>query len=588
MPLQASPSPAPVTVPHCVGKPISPTQRRQLARAVADLRRLVISINADNNKDGVIASSELDERLDAGVCVVVTVRAGLLAVDFDHTPVETIDGFVVELETAGLEPVVSASGGEGRRHVWVRTNDPAWTARARQLGGDVRQAIRPPGVRHRTGVPSQLLNVSATEALRRLRRPRGHTDPAPAPAQRPIVTLQGTGVRFSLPDAAQFASASEAVRAACCRFHGRGALPGDLVRAMDDTEWGPWMARLAKNGRERSIRWLVRYVWPTEPSPSVDVCDEPVIEVAVAAAYARATSEIVGRAAPATMRVLDVLIARARRHSTLTVGLSVRQAAEAAGVSKRTAEKTLRRLREVGIIVRVTLGRGGRGGTLAASEWRILGDDTTESRTLRTPPGGAHGFPPAPAPLPVHDVISGAGLGHSTLQIYSWILNSGGQTTITDLLATYRHPHGQASSLARRRRNLMRQLRTLVDCGLIQIDGDDITPVADPDLDTAARCRDQHSAWQVIGRIARHQARHDRERQSYIDHRHDTAHRQWIDHPAPRPPCRREVNRSETAPPRSGGRTARPGTLTAWDPTTSQPPTLRCNGPTKKSPASPP
>jgi hypothetical protein len=223
---------------------------------------------------------------------------------------------------------------------------------------------------------------------------------------------------------------------------------------MDDTEWSPWMARLAKNGRERSIRWLVRHVWPTEPAPSVDVCDEPVIEAAVAAAYARATAEIVGRPAPATMRVLDVLIARARQHSTLTVGLSVRQGAEAAGVSKRTAEKALRRLVAAGVIVRVTLGRGGRGGTLTASEWRILGDDTTEGRTLRTPPGRAHGFPLAPAPLPTHDVISGAGLGHSSLQIYSWILNSGGLTTITDLLATHRHPHGQAPSLTRRRRTV--------------------------------------------------------------------------------------------------------------------------------------
>ena len=400
MPLQASPSPAPVTVPHCVGSTISPTQRRKLARAVSDLRRRVVSINADNKKDGVIPSSELDARLDAGVCVVVTVRAGLLAVDFDHTPVETVDGFVVELEEAGLEPVVIASGGEGRRHVWVRTNDPAWPARARQLGGDVRQAIRPPGVRHRTGVPSRLLNVSATEALRRLRRPRGHTDPAPAPVQRPIVALGTTGVRLPLPDAAQFASASEAVRAASCRFHGRGALPGDLVRAMDDTEWSPWMARLAKNGRERSIRWLVRHVWPTEPAPTADVCDEPVIEAAVAAAYARATSEIVGRPAPATMRVLDVLIARARQHSTLIVGLSVRQGAEVAGVSKRTAEKALRRLVAAGVIVRVTLGRGGRGGTLTASEWRILGDDTTESRTLRTPPRQGSRVPTRTSPAP--------------------------------------------------------------------------------------------------------------------------------------------------------------------------------------------
>lgn len=524
MPLQASPTPAPVTVPHLVGKPISPTQRRQLARAVADLRRTVITITADNDKDGVIGRDELDDRLDADACVVVTVRSGLLAVDFDHTPVETIDGFVAELEAAGLEPVVLASGGEGRRHVWVRTDDSAWAARAKRIGGDARRSIRPPGVRHRTGVQSQLLNVSATEALRRLRR-RGHADPAPAPVQRSTVALNTAGVVVPLPNESQFASSSEAVRAAACRFHGRGALPGDLVRVMDNAEWSPWMARLAKNGRERSLRWLVRYVWPTEAAPTVDVCDEPVIEAAVAAAYARATSEIT--VTWATLRVLDVLIARARHHSTLTVGLSVRQAAEQAGVSKRTTEQALRRLCEAGIIVRVTLGRGGRGGTLTASEWRILGDDTTESRTLRTPPEADHGFPPAPAPLPTHDVISGAGLGHRTLQIYSWVLNSGGQTTFTDLLATHRYPSGQASSVARRRRNLVRHLQKLIDCGLIRIDGDVVTAVTDPDLDTAARCRDEHSAWQVVGRIHRHHARHQRERDAYIDHRHDTAHREW-------------------------------------------------------------
>lgn len=543
MRLQASPTPAPVTVPHRVGKPISPTQRRQLARAVADLRRTIFSIDADNHHAGVISAGELDDRLDAGVCVVVRVRAGLLAVDFDHTPVEAVDGFVVELEAAGLEPVVIASGGEGRRHVWVRTNDPAWAARARQLGGDVRRSIRPPGVPHRCGVPARLLNVSATEALRRLRRPRGHTTPASEPVARLAVSLGWAGVRLPLPDGSQFVSASEAVRAAACRFHGRGGLPGDLVRAMDDATWGPWMSRLAKHGRERSISWLVHYVWPTDPAPTVDWCDEPAIEAAVAAAYARAASQ--ATVTWATLRVLDELIARARHHSTLTVGLSVRQAAEQAGVAKQTAQDALRRLVDAGVIVRVMLGRGGRGGTLTASEWRILGDDTTGSRTLRTPPGRAHGFPPAPAPLPTHDVISGAGLGHSTLQIYSRVLNSGGQSIIADLLATHRHPSSQASFVSRRRRNLMRHLRRLARCGLVRIDGDQITAVADPDLDTAARCRDPHSAWQVVGRIERHLARHQRERDAYLDHRHATAHREWTK-PVPTNP--QPAVRSQTIP----------------------------------------
>ena len=504
---------------------------------IADLATVVLApdepilVIQPSNRAFQRKAGRVRELILAGDCVAVRVRPGLLAVDFDDPDPTSADQLTAELVGAGLDPVVLASGQEGRRHVWVRTDDLKWSDRARQLAGDVRRVIRVPGIVHRSGKPSDLLNGTALEAIERLRPTTlqpgvvSHWQVCSTAHRQPLP--EASGVRLPLPDPSNYMSASEAVRAAACRYANHGAGPSDLIATMDRCMWSPWLARCSTNGRPRSLNWVRDYVWPDRQNVGHQVESHADLEAVLAQAYARAVDRIVGRPQPSALRVLEVLVARARLHQSLVVGLSVRQAAEEAGVSMATATKALSRLREVGAVSRVTVGRGGHGQILDASERRHLSDDEAESRTLRTPPDTPPPLPPAPNALPRSDVLSGAGLGQPTLHVYSQIFNRG-VTTITDLLAASGQPPAQTRFRSRRSRNLLRQLECLEGAGLIQCAGETVIAVHSPDLERAAAQRDQHSAWAVTGRVERHQVRHARQRDSYLEQRAEAVDRRLL------------------------------------------------------------
>lgn len=142
----------------------SKTQVARLVAAVSKDTR-ALRILADNTSGGwcEVAVALASETSFAVVC-----RQDIAAFDAD-TPqaVQALAHVVSECETRNLSPVVVASGGTGRQHLFVVVSDPVFRndliTFARSAGIDVRAGspIRPPGVVHRTGrAPTLLLPAS--------------------------------------------------------------------------------------------------------------------------------------------------------------------------------------------------------------------------------------------------------------------------------------------------------------------------------------------------------------------------------------------------------------------------------------------
>lgn len=538
MVLQIPPTPADLTVP-CGGD--------HATNQVAAVERFVGAVMAPGGQVVRINTANVGRPAGRGMdvamglvtsdaCFAVEVRPGLLAADFDSDDPGPAEQFVEAVRTAGLRPVMlSSGGGVGRRHVWVRTDDPVWARLAAELGAEVRRVIRPPLVRHRSGSAPILLNCTSAQALEALRptveepgvERHGHR-PAVSPVAIKPAAL--TGTRIALPDPARFESDSERVMSAARRMSNAGGSVEDLIAQFTATAYGPWLGRRSKNGDRRTDRWLRRYVWPAllrplgAPAPvAVDIAGH------LLHLEQRANGLLKGRPADTPRRLLEVLIGLARSHSTLTVGLSVRQAVEAGGMAKNTATKGFKRLQELGLISRVTLGKGGySGGPAVASEWLLL-PESHEGRTLRTPPMGPSVPSHTRTPLPQHDVLSGAGLGHPTLETYSLVCTLG-QVHFDDLLIHLGEHTTDRRTLSRRSRNLVTRIDRLVSAGLVTCSDGFVEAVVDPDLDLAAGIRNGVTHWEVPGRIERHARHHAAERLAFLEHRVALARRAHAGH----------------------------------------------------------
>jgi hypothetical protein len=129
----------------------------------------------------VLEAARMAER--NGWAFYVRVRRDILALDCDD-PFKSARGrkIAATMREAGLNPVIVKSGGKGERiHVFARIADPVLRTRfekkAKALGLDVRQAIRPPMSPHRLGGRSILVEPAdphqALAALALATRPPG-------------------------------------------------------------------------------------------------------------------------------------------------------------------------------------------------------------------------------------------------------------------------------------------------------------------------------------------------------------------------------------------------------------------------------
>jgi hypothetical protein len=147
-----------------------PDYRPGFAFAIADPRYEAKLIAADNSLAG---TATLPDALASGGTVAVRPRAEVLALDLDDPAyLSTLDEISDCLLATGITPVVVASGGQGRRHLFAEVPDPVLRERlkeqAREAGIDARANthIRPPLMPHRAGHPVELISpADPREAL---------------------------------------------------------------------------------------------------------------------------------------------------------------------------------------------------------------------------------------------------------------------------------------------------------------------------------------------------------------------------------------------------------------------------------------
>jgi hypothetical protein len=154
---------------------LSTTSVRRLAEAVScDVSQDVALLDRDNRRTG---TAPLTAALASGSAFYVEVAEHLLAIDADDVGA----GYFTLTETLAdldIETVEIASGGEGRRHLYVSLDASVTpglradlTAALRRLGLDPRRTIRPPLSPHRLGRQVTLLApTDVTEVLARLDR----------------------------------------------------------------------------------------------------------------------------------------------------------------------------------------------------------------------------------------------------------------------------------------------------------------------------------------------------------------------------------------------------------------------------------
>lgn len=152
----------------------SPDLRRRFALAIAKPGGAAGLYRAGGSNDlerwiPIVEAVSLDRPF------FVEVAHEVLAVDADSPVLSDRAALLaIEMEAARERPVIGRSGQPGRTHLFARlgADKAAWSAKAKAMGLDVRQFIRPPLTPHRLELPVSLLEPADAElALWRLEQP---------------------------------------------------------------------------------------------------------------------------------------------------------------------------------------------------------------------------------------------------------------------------------------------------------------------------------------------------------------------------------------------------------------------------------
>lgn len=329
----------------------SPTQvdaavRLRLARAAVEpdtARRY----RGTSNRLG--APVDLDTAVDEHIAYCAETRAGILAVDADDQPAAVgVQHLAEQLRDAGHTPVVVASGGAHRLHLFARVDRDfdGWAAEARRQGGDVRGRIRPPLTPHRRDDrPVELLAPgSAEQACRALEPPGEQLESLPASLVRLLRARTP-----QTPDGTRSATLYAATR----RLASRG-MDADEAAAIIEAGGGIAADKLAERGHD----WWYRYVWaPAADAPRVRGDADPAIDQALGELLAAAQQQAWrGRGDRVAYDVLLALAALASVQATLRVEASIRTLILATGHSYDGIRDALTALQDAGWAQRKRVG----------------------------------------------------------------------------------------------------------------------------------------------------------------------------------------------------------------------------------------
>lgn len=489
-----------------------------LAETLAAVDPRPFYIGADNVRTGT--ASSLTEAIASARPYAMTVADDVIALDLDtDADVIAADDLADRLIAEGWPVLRTASGRAGHRHLWAVIPSPADRAdvvddiEARGLPRP-RPVMRPPLSPHRLDLPVTAVDdvdifLDAVLAARSVVRPRD--------TWRDILRTGHHRGRDK--------SGSATVWRICIGA-ARDGLTVDDVRPLlaDRRNRGGhgYRRRIADRGIDAADRWLDRHVWP---SAAKRAASPPPADAADARGRLQDVANRVDRhhwagVAGATDRaVLTAIIARGMTRGSITPSMSYREIAEAAPCGLRTVQRATTRLIASGWL---QVARWGRGATETANDgarievarattWRITTpQDARDDHTGRTPPAvlaqcGHHARADALA-----DICRWGGLGLNARRVLD-VLTTGPMTT-----------REIADELNLNVGNLRaRLLPRIASHGLIVSVGDRWC-IAD-DLDDRAVAAAE--ALDLDGRTGEIAARHQAERDAYLDHRERTRDR---------------------------------------------------------------
>jgi hypothetical protein len=394
----------------CEANP-SPSLAEAFAFAIAKPGARAFLID-DNNR--LLRWMSLSEAARSGRAFAVEVDKPVLALDAD----EADTGHYIESELApymadsGFRPVVMASGGEGRRHLFVRVEDPKPRLRlaehARERGIDVRRVIRPPFAPHRNGLPVVLVYPSsAEEALHSLRSNRVRRLP---PSLFDLMRRGGRTGRDKSDSGLLWRIELVAVNAGISAPWLFKALldrknPGGRKLQKISLERGEAAAReFFEHDFERARRWVANH-------PKID--DRSAVEAELAKVRgALEQAQWTGIGGGTRHEVFLAHLQIARRRGSLTYYASVRELGERAGVAAISASRAnsdLERDSWIRLVADAALGM--------PQQWSIVPrpDDTTV--TFRSH-GGRESVCNDDVAPPGHDAFRWRSLGKAKRLIY--------------------------------------------------------------------------------------------------------------------------------------------------------------------------
>ena len=312
---------------------------------------------------------------DRSYCVVV--KDAIQVVDFDTMSKLPYDGltraqrFASALYEAELSPVLIASGGERRAHVWAAVpphKRGLFAALANLHEGDHRKGpggmIRPPFAPHRQGLPQRLLDPGTVElALKRL------ATPDPPPDLDHLRAEDGT-LQAKLNE--QPSGNRSGGLIALAGYYKRQGYSCEAYCA--DVIAHPQSAGhklfFTKGGRPHHRRDAETYLRRTydRASATISTCQRAELHAQIeeirAAALAFNWPNKRVKLLPTIYAVLEIAEHRAYR---LSFSASCRDVAEAPCISWRTAARHLRALRKLGWLVITRSARGAE-----SAEYRLV------------------------------------------------------------------------------------------------------------------------------------------------------------------------------------------------------------------------
>ncbi|MFN8052876.1 MAG: helix-turn-helix domain-containing protein [Acidimicrobiales bacterium] len=290
------------------------------------------------------------EAVESGRSFLVTVAANRLALDAD-TPqqVDALAVFAGELRAVGTEPVVTESGRGRHLFAAVRAGErPMWMWRARQMGIDARETIRPPLAPHPNGLAVTLVGCTVDDALAALGGPATAGWPL---SERLQALLSGNGIERG--------SRSEAIQTLAVGMYGANWTVDEFRTAiMRSPTWRRVVAE--KGGRD----WVERS-WMAARRFVEERRDDERRELFACIRLAE-QHLWTGRPGPTDQAVLRAHLDAAYQRGSVRHVLSIEDAAIAAGVSDRTAVNSRHRLEGGGWLTINKVGGGEK-----ATEWAV-------------------------------------------------------------------------------------------------------------------------------------------------------------------------------------------------------------------------